>query len=1176
MNPQRFCDIMRIAIWYKKSTVTNETRRKMYLNDIDFPNQILDAIQAKRLVVFAGAGASFDKPTSLPSFADLAKEIAEDTGKILKNEPCEVFLGALKADGVDVNGIAAKILSDACLKHNALHEAIVDLFLSPDGIRIVTTNYDQMFEQVLEEKEIKVPIYNSPALPLGDDVAGIIHIHGNVSDPKYMVVTDEDFGKAYLTEGYASRFLVKLFESYTVLFIGYSYNDTILRYLTRAMAREHSANRYILTDDTKAKWASLGISAIFFPKRSYAIMRNGIIKLGNYAKKALWDWKNQFLEIADNPPKDLTFETQIDYCLESVDRSKVLSNCVYGAGWLDMLDKKKVFSCCFSDSNSLDETGVLWANWLSNRFVGNDDAILINLFTKYGNRFSRSFAEILLRTIVIEEKRLDNAFLRKYITLLDQFLIDPWIIMKLIEITHGRQLQHLSLHLFKKLFGTSIIFEKSLWINGEYYLRPKHVMVGDYHLIKRAWDLIRGDVLFQYVTEILSFTQYIIEKVRYQYAEMDPSFEKRDPTIMSLMEVEDHEKEYSKDPFHVLVEAFLQAAQALENNEDARYYLKRGLRSKSVLFRKIALRAIRESDSFKDDEKIALIIDDSLVWSIEGKEQVFLLVKEAFVKVSPEMKNRLLDIIEEGPNIYSDNRSRQYEVYNWCVWLQRADPTNERVKTIAERIKRDNDFEPHEHPELSFVIGKPVMTEVKSPVTCKEMLALSYDKLSALLLNCDEDSFEGPSRWGVLNTFSKCVKENPKWAAKVIDYFYKFRIANPEIWNRILQGLEEANLSIEDAISCCEQFIRVADVIPDAKEAAHFLWKVLQREEMQKVFSTCEQVLFELSVKLWNRRDTSKPPEMRLVDMVFNTATGVIIMCWIYMVSYSSPKGIPEPYENRFEEVLQLKAWEYEVSVCILAGHYNFFCYRDRAWCNNHYNTMLTGKNKKAYISAWEGVVCFSRRISKDTADAMAPIYLKAVKNIQWLEGETRDGFIELYLTLLIFVVERPTLRYIPELYKYSTEEIRNHFVKAIGHRLRIMDLETKMEWWNSWLYRFIENRKDNKPVKLTDSECGLLYMLLPRLDFVFEEALKVFSKGTYPSSIDFMFWYELDKSKIAPAHSPGIIKLLVSVLNSVTELGLGDEYVMRIVASIPKMEEKEKKQLQEALLKHNLNVPLG
>ena len=62
---------------------------------------------------------------------------------------------------------------------------------------------------------------------------GIVHVHGNINNPKYMVVTDEDFGKAYLTEGLCDSIFEKNYlQTYTVLFIGYSYNDTILRYLT--------------------------------------------------------------------------------------------------------------------------------------------------------------------------------------------------------------------------------------------------------------------------------------------------------------------------------------------------------------------------------------------------------------------------------------------------------------------------------------------------------------------------------------------------------------------------------------------------------------------------------------------------------------------------------------------------------------------------------------------------------------------------------------------------------------------------------------------------------------------------------------------------------------------------------------------------------------------------------
>lgn len=237
----------------------------MYLNGIDFPNCLLNAIREDKLVVFAGAGASAGKPTLLPDFMKLTKEIAEDTGQSIKNEPCEVFLGMLKAEGIDVNGIAADILSGSCLKHNALHEAIVDLFISSQKAKIVTTNYDQMFEQVFEDKGVAVSTFNAPALPLGNDVSGIIHLHGNVCNPRYMVVTDEDFGRAYLTEGYAARFLIELFESYTVLFIGYSYSDTILRYLTRAMSKAHSIQGVIITDDKKSNWKALGISPVFYP-----------------------------------------------------------------------------------------------------------------------------------------------------------------------------------------------------------------------------------------------------------------------------------------------------------------------------------------------------------------------------------------------------------------------------------------------------------------------------------------------------------------------------------------------------------------------------------------------------------------------------------------------------------------------------------------------------------------------------------------------------------------------------------------------------------------------------------------------------------------------------------------------------------------------------------------------
>ena len=49
----------------------------MFLNGIEYPNQILDAKKNNSLVVFAGAGASMGKPTNLPDFKKMCDQIAE-------------------------------------------------------------------------------------------------------------------------------------------------------------------------------------------------------------------------------------------------------------------------------------------------------------------------------------------------------------------------------------------------------------------------------------------------------------------------------------------------------------------------------------------------------------------------------------------------------------------------------------------------------------------------------------------------------------------------------------------------------------------------------------------------------------------------------------------------------------------------------------------------------------------------------------------------------------------------------------------------------------------------------------------------------------------------------------------------------------------------------------------
>jgi len=376
----------------------------MLLENVDYPDRLIEALKDGKLVVFAGAGVSMGDPTNLPDFNSLAEQIAYGTGEQKKkSEPCEVFLGKLTEKGIAVHNEAAKILSTACVEHNVLHETIINLFPRRDSIKIVTTNFDQMFEKALKSQKIATSIFNAPALPLGDDIQGIIHVHGNVENPKKMIITDEDFGKAYLSEGYASRFLVKLFETYTILFVGYSYNDTILRYLSRAMLKNNVGNRFILTDHPRRNWSMLGITPVQFSKDDYEQLQRSLVKLGDIAKRGLTDWQARILEIGNRPTREMIDDTEIEYYLSDFNRSRVLAKGVHGKYWLQILDERKVFDNCFTEEIVFSERDELWCNWLEKEFLGKDDKTLFDFIFSHKSVLNRKTAENFARAICSSE-----------------------------------------------------------------------------------------------------------------------------------------------------------------------------------------------------------------------------------------------------------------------------------------------------------------------------------------------------------------------------------------------------------------------------------------------------------------------------------------------------------------------------------------------------------------------------------------------------------------------------------------------------------------------------------------------------------------------------------------------------------------------------------------------------
>lgn len=227
-------------------------------NGPDLPERLLQAHEDGGVVFFCGAGISY--PARLPSFAGLVDKLYAALAitpnavqkAAIKAKQFDTAVSLLEADIVGgreiVRRALAGILTPDLSAPNATvtHEALLMLGKSREGrTRLITTNFDRLFEEVIAAKTLTVERFQAPLLPVPKNRwDGLVYLHGllgvepTASDLDRLVVSSGDFGLAYLTERWAARFVSELFRNYTVCFVGYSINDPVLRYMMDALAAD--------------------------------------------------------------------------------------------------------------------------------------------------------------------------------------------------------------------------------------------------------------------------------------------------------------------------------------------------------------------------------------------------------------------------------------------------------------------------------------------------------------------------------------------------------------------------------------------------------------------------------------------------------------------------------------------------------------------------------------------------------------------------------------------------------------------------------------------------------------------------------------------------------------------------------------------------------------------------
>lgn len=258
----------------------------------ELPARLLNRHEAGQVVFFCGAGISY--PAGLPDFGGLARGLFTGVGErpnAAEQNALELYkydqaIGLLESRIQGGRSEVRKHLAEMLRPNLALahakttHLALLTLARDRrDRLRAVTTNFDDIFSRVAQEaRSDGFTVHPQP--PARHQWHGLVHLHGlmppapSAQDLDSLVLSEGDFGRAYLTEGWAAKFVAELFRRFSVCFVGYSINDPVLRYMTAAHALGDTPNEMFAFashgDDDKPsaerEWRTKNVTPILYHK----------------------------------------------------------------------------------------------------------------------------------------------------------------------------------------------------------------------------------------------------------------------------------------------------------------------------------------------------------------------------------------------------------------------------------------------------------------------------------------------------------------------------------------------------------------------------------------------------------------------------------------------------------------------------------------------------------------------------------------------------------------------------------------------------------------------------------------------------------------------------------------------------------------------------------------------
>ena len=958
----------------------------MKIAGVDFPEPLLNALKDGRVVVFAGAGVSMGPPAGLPDFLRLAEQVAEGTGQSIGDEETEDrFLGRLKDLGTDVHQRAAEILRRNDPEPTALQMNLLRFFREPGTARAVTSNFDELFERAaLGQFGSQIRVFQAPALPLGNRFHGIVHLHGSVNEPEEMVLTHRDFGRAYLTEsdGWARRFLVDLFTNYTVLFVGYSHNDTIMSYLTPSLPPDGGQQRFALIGDQSddpSRWRRIGIEPVAFHQvhaNDFSGLDAAVAGLSSFLQRGVLDWQREITDVAGgSPPIDDESAGIIEHALSDPVTTRFFVEAAELPEWVEWLARRGHLAGLFTDVElSEREQALVW--WLVSRFAIAHDSALFALIERYDRRLNPTLWRILswqMQDSIAQSP--DATVMTRWVLFLASVIPTDaddaalsWLAKACASVRSTDSLLRVYEAMMKRLnqvppqpeWNNLVMFhhytqkilsdciKPNLSLMAEPLLELASMRLRERHAILTAW---RGNAATLHWD---NFTRSAIEP--HQQDEMDREI---DPLIDSAREC----LEWLAANAPVVAGAWCD----------------RSASSDAPLLRRLAIHALAARSDLSADDKIAWLLERCDVNEIAMHHEIFGAVAHEYPQAGPRQRTALIQAISEyrapKSEYYDSEELSAHHSFTWFHWLHQSDPDCCIVKEALDTVwVQHPEFVAPEHPDFTHYHWSGVQSLTQNTWDVGALLTRRASEALPDLLTyqpSNQQRFDGHDRWAMLSAVRQAAEANPSWGLDLADAIAELGTWDSDLWQQVLTAWTTAELD-HNGVNRVLSHLSARELHQQhPREIANILSGLVRKIEESEA-TGLPGAANSIAVTLRQYVSWDKLPEftasvggvpqyVNWLNRAINHASGQLALFWTHSIVLWRRRQEPTPlslcaeYRKALDVIIEEDGVFGKFGRTVLASNFHFFLAIDEYWTTNNLLPLFDTEHED-FQCAWDGV----------------------------------------------------------------------------------------------------------------------------------------------------------------------------------------------------------------------------